>query len=188
MNLKNNKTALLLIDIQKGLKEDDYYGGNRNNPNAEKVCGRILNKWREHKLPLFHVRHSSKHPESPLFESKPGFAFADEVMPLEGEVAMTKHVNSAFIGTDLQDLLENQSIDNLVIVGLTTNHCISTSVRVADNLGYKVYLISDSTATFDTIGTDGKKYDSELIHQISLANLKDEFAIILTSKEFFDKI
>lgn len=186
MNLKDGKTALLLIDIQKGLKEEEYYGGNRNNPDAEKVCGRILEEWRELGLPLFHVRHSSEHPESPLYESKPGFAFADEVMPLENEIAMTKHVNSAFIGTDLQDLLKKQSIEKLVIVGLTTNHCISTSVRMADNLGYKVYLISDSTATFDTIGTDGKKYDSELVHQISLASLKDEFATIMTSDELLE--
>ncbi|MFN3195316.1 MAG: cysteine hydrolase family protein [Chlorobiota bacterium] len=186
MNLKDGKTALLLIDIQKGLKEEEYYGGNRNNPDAEKVCGRILEEWRELGLPLFHVRHSSEHPESPLYESKPGFAFADEVMPLENEIAMTKHVNSAFIGTDLQDFLIKQSIEKLVVVGLTTNHCISTSVRMADNLGYKVYLISDSTATFDTIGTDGKKYDSELVHQISLASLKDEFATIMTSDELLE--
>ena len=67
--------ALILVDIQKAFLEKDYPGFKRNNPNAEMVSGKILKKWRELKLPIIHVRHSSKNTYSKLHQSKPGFEF-----------------------------------------------------------------------------------------------------------------
>jgi hypothetical protein len=46
MKLREKKPALILIDIQKGFLDEDYWGGNRNNKNAEEISGTILNKWR----------------------------------------------------------------------------------------------------------------------------------------------
>lgn len=54
---------------------------------------------------------------------------------------------------------------------------------MARNYGYKVYLLSDVTATFDRIGI---KYTSEEVHLLSLANLKDEFAKILDSNKLME--
>lgn len=62
--------ALLLIDIQQGLQETKYYGTERNNPDAEKNCGRILKSFREKGLPVFHVKHNSTNPKSPLHQGK----------------------------------------------------------------------------------------------------------------------
>ena len=52
---------------------------------------------------------------------------------------LTKNVNSAFIGTGLDGILKSFNINTLVIVGMTTNHCISTTVRMSGNLGYETY-------------------------------------------------
>ena len=117
MEFKNKKPVLLLVDIQKAFLDKDYPGFKRNNPNAEFICGEILKKWREIELPVFHVRHSSTNPESKLHESKPGFEFNDFVKPLESEIVLTKKVNSAFIGTDLERILkkyENGELDILI--------------------------------------------------------------------------
>jgi len=174
--------ALLLIDMQTGLDDWAYYGGNRNNPDAEKNAAAILAKFREFNYPIFHVRHSSTNPKSPLHASKPGFAIKKEVAPMASEPLFTKNVNSAFIGTDLEDLLRKQGIEQLVVVGLTTNHCVSTSVRMAANLGFEVILISDATATFDRVGLNAEVFPATLVHETSLASLHEEFALVLDTE------
>ncbi|MDQ1097076.1 MULTISPECIES: cysteine hydrolase family protein [Chryseobacterium] len=181
--LSDKKPALILIDVQKGFLDDEYWGGNRNNKNAEKTCGRLLEKWRELKLPVFHIRHSSSNKHSRLHESHPGFQFSDEVLPLPGEPVITKNVNSALIGTDLKERLDAQDIHTLVIVGITTNHCVSTTARMAGNFGYETYVVSDATAGFDRIGINGEKYDAELVHLTALANLHGEFATVWNSEK-----
>ena len=171
-------TALVLIDIQKGIQETGYYGDERNNPQAEENCGRLLTHFREKEWPVYHVQHCSTNPESPLHPSKDTHAFFPAVAPQSEEPIIPKNVNSAFIGTDLEQRLQNQGIQDIVIAGLTTEHCISTSTRMAANLGFDVTLISDATAAFSKEGIDGKFIAAEMVHQIELANLKDEFATI----------
>jgi nicotinamidase-related amidase len=178
--------ALLLVDIQKAFLEKDYPGLIRNNEHAEFICGKILKKWRTLDLPIIHVRHSSTNPESKLHKSRPGFEFNDYVTPLETEMVLTKEVNSAFIGTNLENILIKSQIDTLVIVGMTTNHCISTTVRMSGNLGFDTYLISDSTACYNTKGMNGEIIDCNTIYNSALASLQEEFATVIDSKELFD--
>tara|TARA_Y100001936_G_C15977747_1_gene614792 strand:+ start:286 stop:855 length:570 start_codon:yes stop_codon:yes gene_type:complete len=186
MEFVNKNTALLLVDIQKAFLDKDYPGGKRNNHDAEIICGKILKKWRELGLKVIHVRHSSTNPDSMLHISKPGFEFNDHVRPINNELVLTKNVNSAFIGTGLNEILIKSKIKTIVIIGMTTNHCISTTVRMSGNLGYDTYLISDSTACYNTIGNDGEEIDCEIIYNVSIANLKDEFARIINSKKLFE--
>lgn len=177
-----SKAALLLIDIQKGLDEWVFYGDNRNNLEAEGNAAKILGHWRNLNLPVFHIQHASQNLNSPLHASKPGFEIKKEVQPIRGEPIIVKHVNSAFIGTDLKARLEEKQITHLVIVGLTTNHCVSSTVRMASNYGFKTFLVADATAAFDQTGLMGEKFDADLVHEITLANLKDEFAELVTTE------
>ncbi|MDY3343792.1 isochorismatase family protein [Riemerella anatipestifer] len=121
-----------------------------------------------------------------------GFAdyieFSEYVTPNDSESIITKNVNSAFIGTTLKEQIDSLNIGTLVIVGITTNHCVSTTTRMSGNYGYETYLISDATATFDRVGINGEKYDSELIHQTTLANLNEEFATVWNSEKLFKEI
>ncbi|CAD0220662.1 cysteine hydrolase [Chryseobacterium sp. D764] len=188
MKLQNKKSALLLIDIQKGFLDENYWGGNRNNKEAEKLSGKILQKWRSLNLPIFHIRHSSTDINSKLHESDPGFEFNENVLPQNNEPIITKNVNSAFIGTDLKEKLDLQKIDTLVILGITTNHCVSTTARMAGNFGFETYVISDATAAFDRVGIHGEKYEAELVHLMALANLSEEFATILNTEELLKKL
>lgn len=188
MKFKNNKPALILIDLQKGFDDTEYWGGNRNNNDAEANAKEILSKWRALKLPLFHIRHSSQNPDSRLHKSHPGYEIKDEVKPIDGEPIITKQVNSAFIGTDLKKRLDEQGITSLVIIGIQTDQCVSTTARMAGNLGYETYVISDATATFDRVGINGEKYNAETIHLVSLASLKDEFATILNTNELMEQV
>lgn len=188
MNLRDKRTALILIDFQKGFDKEEYWGGNRNNKNAESNARLILQQWRNAKLPVCHVRHSSQNPGSLLHENNSGFEIKDEVKPIDGEMLITKNVNSAFIGTNLKAELDAQNIQCVVITGLTTNHCVSTTTRMAGNYGYETIVIADATATFDRTGILGEKYSAEIIHLTSLASLKDEFAEVMNTEQLLENL
>tara|TARA_B110000093_G_C12963799_1_gene408582 strand:- start:2913 stop:3260 length:348 start_codon:yes stop_codon:yes gene_type:complete len=102
--------------------------------------------------------------------------------PLVNETVITKSVNSAFIGTNLKELIDSKGRNTLVIIGLTTDHCVSTTARMAGNYGYETYIVSDATATFDKVGADGEHFNSDLIHATALASLNIEFASVLNSQ------
>ena len=187
-NLKAQNPALIIVDVQKGFEDVAYWGGNRNNPDAEDKAVAILAKWRELNLPIFHIQHSSTEPQSKLHPSHPGFELKDGFKPQGEEPLIVKNVNSAFIGTDLKERLDAQGIDTVVIVGLTTNHCISTTTRMSGNLGYKTYLINDATATFDRVGINGEKYDAETLHMTTMASLHDEFATVVNAKDLLEAL
>ena len=172
-----NNTVLLIVDVQKGFDEPIW--GNRNNPQAEENMAHLLTAWRQTKRPIFHIQHLSLLPNSPLRATHPGHQIKDIVKPQHGEPLFQKHVNSAFIGTDLEQQLRQHGYDTLVIVGLTTPHCISTTTRMAGNLGFRTFLVSDATAAFDLVGHDGQLYPAQDIHDLSLATLHDEFATIV---------
>ena len=109
----------------------------------------------------------------------PGSQPKPEAVPRTGEPVYRKHVNSAFIGTTLEADLKNQSINTLVIVGLSTNHCISTTVRMAGNLGFDTYVVADATATFDRAGADGRLRPADEVHNAALGDLQEEFAEVI---------
>ena len=182
MNItKEDRPALILIDIQKGFDNIEYWGGQRNNPNAEENASALLTLWRENSLPVFHIKHCSSNPGSILNETNEGNGFKELVKPLDNEIVIKKNVNSAFIGTTLKEQLDNTKISNLVIVGLTTDHCVSTTTRMAGNFGFDVFLVADATATFNKKGVDGQNYSAGLIHQTALASLNEEFAKVVTT-------
>ena len=178
---KTDRPALILVDIQKGFDNIEYWGGQRNNQDAEKNAGELLRLWRKHQLPIFHIKHCSSNPDSLLNESNEGNDFKDLVKPISSESIIKKNVNSAFIGTDLKEQLDNLKITKLVIVGLTTDHCISTTTRMAGNLGFDTFLVSDATATFNKKGLEGQNFPAEFIHATALASLNNEFATIVTT-------
>ena len=178
---KSDNPALILIDIQKGFDDIAYWGGQRNNPAAEKNAAELLKIWREHQLPIFHIQHCSSNPNSLLHALHPGNEFKEMVKPNIGETIIQKNVNSAFIGTNLKQLLDEQKITTMVIVGLTTDHCVSTTTRMAGNFGFDTFVVSDATATFNKIGVAGQLYSAELIHETALASLNGEFATVVTT-------
>jgi nicotinamidase-related amidase len=173
--------VLLVIDVQKGM---DVFAAeyNRNNPDLEKNIARLQRAWRESGRPVIHVQHLSKSPNSPLRPGQAGAEIKDEVRPLPGEPVIQKSVNSAFIGTTLEADLRRRGLSTLVMTGLQTNMCVSTTARMAGNLGFTTYVVSDATATFDNSGPDGKRYSSELLHDVALADLHGEFATIVDTQ------
>lgn len=170
----DRSTALLLIDVQQAF--DDPRWGPRNNVGAEENIARLLSEWRRRDAPIVHVFHDSRTVGSPLHPASAGNAPKPEALPLPGEIQFRKNVNSAFIGTELEAHLRREEIRRLVVVGLTTNHCVSTTVRMAGNLGFETAIVSDATATFDRLTVDGRNRPAQEVHEAALSDLHGEFA------------
>ncbi len=169
-------TALLLIDVQRAF--DDPRWGPRNNPGAEARIAALLKAFRAAGKPVVHVRHDSVEPGSTLRPGTPGNAFKPEAEPLPGEPVFGKSVNSAFIGTGLEGHLRERGIDALVVAGFITNHCVSTTVRMAGTLGFRTTVVADACATFDFKDEAGV-IPAETMHRIGLAELRGEFAEVV---------
>jgi nicotinamidase-related amidase len=179
-------TALIVIDVQQGFDHPRW--GRRNNPDAETNVSRLLAAWRESDRPIFHIQHLSLEQDSPLQPGLPGVEIKESAKPLWHEPVITKRVNSAFIGTDLEARLRQRGFQTLVICGLTTNHCVETTTRMAGNLGFVTYLAGDACATFDRVGPDGVIYPAEQIHAVSLASLHGEFATVQTTDQILSAL
>ena len=179
-------TALLVIDMQKGF--DDPVWGPRNNPDAEANVAGLLAAWRVAKAPIIHVHHDSPHADGRMRPGTPGNEVKRQARPLAHEKVFRKTVNSAFIGTGLEAELWALNAPSVVVVGLTTNHCISTTARVAGNLGFETFVAADATASFDRADLTGQIRPAEDVHNAALADLQDEFAEIVESRWLFDAL
>lgn len=177
-------SVLLVVDVQEGFADPIW--GQRNNPEAETNVGRLLEVWRRAGRPVVFIQHDSLDEESPLHPEAPGHAIQTAVRPREDEPVMHKRVNSSFIGTGLEAWLRERSYTSLVVVGLTTPHCVSTTVRMAANLGFETFIVSDATAAFELRGPDGRMVPPEVVHSVELAALHEEFATVVESAELIE--
>ncbi len=168
--------VLLLIDLQQAIDHPSW--GKRNNPDAESNAARLLALWRENKWPVWHVRHDSTEPSSHYRPGQPGHAFKPETAPLQNEPVIAKRTNSAFIGTDLEAKLRSGGHTALIIAGVITNNSVEATVRMAGNLGFDTYLVSDACFTFGRADLKGHFHSAEDIHDISLANLHGEYCTV----------
>ncbi|MFB9149456.1 cysteine hydrolase family protein [Roseovarius ramblicola] len=183
------RAALLLIDFQSGFDAPGW--GARNNPQAEARAARLPGHWRGARAPVIHVRHLSREQGSPLTPETGGTAFKPGLGPQDGEPVFGKRVNSTFIGTALEAHLHEAGLGALVICGLTTPHCVSTTVRMAANLGFDVTLAHDACAAFATNADTGWKVgtapmDAQAIHDSAVSHLHGEFARAVDVEELLD--
>lgn len=176
-----DNAALLVIDVQEGFTHPRW--GARNNPDAERNIAALLDAWRDAKRPIIHVQHISQQPGSVFAPGAPGNVIKAIVAPRGDEPVIRKHQNSAFIGTDLERRLRDAGITHLVITGLTTDHCVSTTTRMAGNLGFVPFLVADATATFERTGPTGEHYTAQQIHDVNLASLHGEFADVVDTAD-----
>ncbi|HUH06681.1 MAG TPA: cysteine hydrolase family protein [Egibacteraceae bacterium] len=171
--------ALIVIDVQRGF--DDPSWGRRDNPDCEPNIARLLRHWRVQGWPVVFVRHDSPQTGSPLAPGSPGNTFKD-VVDGQPDLFVVKRVNSAFYGEpDLHQWLQAADLDQLIVCGITTNHCCETTARMAGNLGYRVRFALDATHTFDRRAPDGQIIPAEQIARVTAANLDGEFAEVTTT-------
>ena len=182
----SDKTALIPVDMQQAFDHAPW--PKRWNANVDSHGLSILSAWRAAGRPVFHVRHDSVEPGSTLRPDHPGNAFRPGFGPQNGEPLVTKSVNAAFIGTDLDVRLRRAGIDTIVVFGISTDMCVSTTVRVGSNMGYKVILVEDACDCFDLADSDGARIVAVDIHRAHVATLRADFAEIATTAGIISRI
>ena len=173
--------VLVVIDVQDGFHDPAW--GSSNNPACEENIRALLSLWRERGWPVVLVRHDSVTPGSPLAPGQPGNALQAGIDGAH-DLLVSKSVNSAFYGTpSLEEWLRKHGHTNIVLCGITTNHCCETTARMAGNLGFDVEFVLDATRTFDRLGPDGQLVTADELARATAASLHGEFATVRTTTE-----
>lgn len=151
MNDSQDKTALLLIDIQ-----NDYFPGGKMELVGAEPAGRqaakVLQWFRDRQLPVIHVAHEAVRPNASFFlPGTPGQKIHTLVLPRPEETVITKNFPNSFLKTTLLEVLRAQGISCLVMAGMMTHMCIDSTARAAKDLGFHCTLAHDATATRDLV-------------------------------------
>jgi nicotinamidase-related amidase len=168
--LQGQKTALLLIDIQ-----DFYFPGGRlqlENPEVAGMnAGLVLDQFRKNDLPVFHVRHN--------FE--PGGNIHHYVKPINSETVISKDQVNAFLQTDLLEMLQADSIEQIVICGMQTHMCVEAAVRAAHDFGFSCLLVSDACAT-RALQYEEHIIPAKNVHFSTIKSIQGSYARIMTTE------
>jgi nicotinamidase-related amidase len=181
MGIDWDRTVLLPIDMQRAF--DGAPWPRRWNDKVDANGLALLKQWREAGRPIVHVRHDSVIEGSSLAQSSPGNQLRPGFEPLAGEPLVSKSVNSAFIGTDLNLRLRRLGARHVVAFGISTDMCVSTTVRTGANLGWDMVLAEDACDCFDLPDGKGGTIPAEMVEAEHVATLGFEFCRVMPTAE-----
>lgn len=141
------KRALLVIDMQ-----NDYFPGGKMElvgiEDAAEIVSQLLTRFRDWKLPIFHIQHTSTNPGATFFlPDSDGVKIHRSVTPQTGEPVIKKHFPNSFRDTILLAELQSSGIQEVVVCGAMSHMCIDTTVRAAFDLGFSCIVVADGCAT-----------------------------------------
>jgi nicotinamidase-related amidase len=184
--LDAQRPVLVVIDMQQAFDHPTW--GTRWNTSLDSNGLTVLAAFRKAGLPIIHVRHDSIEPTSSLRPGEPGHAFRPGFEPAAGELLVAKSVNAAFIGTDLDLRLRRLRADAVVVFGITTDQCVSTTTRVGANTGWPMVVIEDACDCFGLPDGRGGVIPAEMIHAAHVATLRAEFARVVKTAELVEAL
>lgn len=177
-----NGLVLVPIDMQCAF---DLPGRPRRwNADLDRNGLALLGAWRARGWPIIHVRNDSLDIDSWFHPSHPGNAFRPGFEPAPGEGLVAKTVNCAFIGTDLDLRLRHLKSAGIIVLGMRTDMCVSSTARSGANMGWRTVVVGDACDCCDlTDPVSGGLIAAEDAHRVHLATLSDEFAQVVTTRE-----
>lgn len=181
MDLDLDRTVLLPIDMQRAF--DDPKWPRRWNGAVDDNGLALIRKWREAGRPIIHVRHDSIVEGSSFAPGSEGNRFRPGFEPLPGEALVAKSVNSAFIGTDLDLRLKRLGARHVVAFGISTDMCVSTTIRTGANMGWDMVLAADASDCFDLPDGNGGLIPAETVQAAHVATLGFEFCRVAAIAE-----
>ena len=171
--LRNDKAALLVIDIQKGDlvrdSQSEYgikyphiveYWNTRISDFVIPNTSKLISFFRELGLPVIYTRNGAitpngkemakrlrKFTKDTPFRGKDSYEIADQIRPVENELVIDKLTSGAFNFSILDHALRNMKVEDIVIAGILTDMCVLGTARVASELGYNSVISEDACAT-----------------------------------------
>lgn len=135
---------LLVIDMQKGLVDEDLYDYESFTENVKK----LIDAARDNNVEVIFFRHDAG-PGSGFSAGDESFEIAEGFEPAPGEKVFDKTINSCFGNKEFKAYMKQQEDRRLMIAGLQTNYCIDATVKSAFERGYEVIIPEGSNSTFD---------------------------------------
>ena len=177
------RLALVLIDLQ-----NDYFPGGKwtlfNIEEAANNAAQLIEKFRSNGDLVVHIRHEFTTNNAPFFlPASEGAKIHTSVQPKSGEPVVLKHYINSFRETDLKNILDQHSIEQLVICGAMSHMCIDAVVRAAADLGYKVTVLHDACATRDQ-EFNGQVIPAAQVHGAYMASLAFGYAGVVSADEY----
>lgn len=179
-----DQAVLLPIDMQQAFDAPPW--PRRWNEAVDANGLALLKAWRECGRPIVHVRHDSVAEGSSLAPGSAGNRFRPGFEPLAGEALVTKSVNSAFIGTDLDLRLRRLGARHVIAFGISTDMCVSTTVRTGANMGWDMMLVADACDCFDLPDGSGGAIPAETVQAAHVATLGFEFCQVLSTRDLLN--
>lgn len=177
------KRAIIVVDIQ-----NEYFPGGKllleGIDEAASNAAKVIEHARSANELVVYIQHESADPEIPFFI--PGtqeVAIHPTVAPLEQETVLVKHFPNSFRETGLKVLLDQQSIEEVVIVGAMSHMCIDATSRAASDFGYKTTIIHDACATMD-LEFDGVTVPASQVHATIMAALAFAYGTVTTTENY----
>jgi len=184
MTIDLDHVVLLPVDMQQAF--DDAPWPRRWNKEVDENGLALLDAWRKAGRPIIHVRHDSIIDGSSLHPSSDGNRFRPGFGPRNGEPLVSKSVNSAFIGTDLDLRLKRLGARHVVTFGISTDMCVSTTVRTGANMGWDMILVPDACDCFELPDGNGGTIAAEAVQAAHVATLGFEFCKIMDTRELIE--
>ena len=176
-DLDPDRTALVVIDMQRDFIEKGGFGDSLGNDVARleaivPTTARLISLFRRNRWPIIHTREAHKPDLSDcppskikrgnptlhigetgamgrlLIAGEPGNQIVDDLKPIEGEIVINKPGKGMFWATGLHERLQLMAITHLVFAGVTTEVCVQTSMREANDRGYECLLVEDATESY----------------------------------------
>ena len=123
----------------------------------------------------------STEPGSPCRPDSPPHGFKPAARALAHETIIGKSANSAFVGTGLEEALDEIGATTLVVCGALTNHSVEAAVRHGGDLGYRIFVVADACRTVEKRDLAGRLWPAADVHALSLANMHGECAAVVDS-------
>jgi nicotinamidase-related amidase len=174
--------TLVLIDLQ-----NEYVSGPLALPEASGAitnAASLLAKARQAGTPVIHVAHRGR-PGGMFDRSAARGAIVSELTPLQGEPVVEKELPNAFAKTELERRLQETGRREIILVGMMTHMCVSSTARAALDLGFRTTIDASSCATRDLPDGWGGVIPARTVHEVALAELSDRFAIIVRDGGMF---
>lgn len=141
------RSALLVVDTQVNMFEEGSEV--QNSHHLLETIGRMVTRARDERIPVIYVQHNGK-PGDPDEPDSPGWQIHERVSPQEGDIVVQKRTPDAFYETQLASILNEKEIGRLIITGVQTENCISSTCHHARIAGYSITLVKDGHSTFDS--------------------------------------
>lgn len=180
--LRAATTALLVIDFQL----EYFEGGRMPIPDGQAAMTKakeLIAFADAHGMPVFHIQHLGR-AGGPLFaQDGETVAFHPHILPAPHHTVMQKTTASSFASTDLHKQLQAKDIKTLIVSGLMTHMCVSTTARDARPLGYQAIVAGNACATRAIEAWDGGVIGHAELHRAALTEVSDSFAEVLTTEK-----